>query len=332
MKKINFGIIGCSSIAERSVLPAMKISKLCSIAHIGSRQIKKAKQFATKFKCKNFGTYEDILDDKNIDAVYISLPIGLHSTWVKKALKSGKHILCEKSIVTNFNDAKTIVSEANKKSLQLLEGFSFRFHPQHAKVQNLLTTKLGMPFSFTSNFGFPLDLNSKTFRLEKKLGGGVLNDVGCYPICASRIIFGELPIKIESSLTNNSSLDVDVLGTCKMIFSNNRHSYIAFGYKLQFQSTYDVWGSNGFLRVLRAYNMRKTSKAKISLDTIKSSSSVTITPTDQFLLMIDSFCNSVFSKTVLFDFKNDILDQAKLMDAVRISSKKNCPVYLSELR
>ena len=94
MRKIRFGIIGCTKIANRSSLPALINSNFAELEIIGSRDIEKAKEFANKFKCKNFGTYDDVIENKNVDAVYISVPTGLHQEWAEKAAKSGKRVLC----------------------------------------------------------------------------------------------------------------------------------------------------------------------------------------------------------------------------------------------
>ena len=109
--KLHFGIIGCSSVAKNSFIPALLKTKNAVLESVGSRSVSKSKYFAKKFRCKNFGSYDDILENQKIDAVYISLPIALQEKWILKAAKAGKHVLCEKSSTTSFNSAQKIVNE-----------------------------------------------------------------------------------------------------------------------------------------------------------------------------------------------------------------------------
>ena len=138
--KIRFGIIGCSSIAERTTIPAIIRAKNATLQTIGSRNIDKAKKFATKFSCRSYGTYDDVLNDRNVDVVYISLPIGLQEELVIKSAKAGKHIICEKSASTSFTDAKKMVKICTNNKVRLLEGFAFRFHPQHKQIMKIIGT------------------------------------------------------------------------------------------------------------------------------------------------------------------------------------------------
>jgi predicted dehydrogenase len=141
-KKLKFGIIGCSSISERSMIPAIQKSDSAELVMIGSRSETKAQEFAKKFGCDKFGTYENVLDDDTIDAVYISTPIGTHEEWSTKAAEVGKHILCEKSSTTSFESAKKMVDCCIDNKVRIMEGFMFRFHPQHKKVKDLINNYL----------------------------------------------------------------------------------------------------------------------------------------------------------------------------------------------
>ncbi len=126
--KIRIGVIGCSTIAKNSTLPAILKSNNAKLEHIGSRSNKKALEFSKIFGCKKSGTYEDVINDENVDAIYISTPVGNHEEWVLKSANAGKHILCEKSSTTSFNSAKKMVSTVKENNVRLMEGFMYRFH------------------------------------------------------------------------------------------------------------------------------------------------------------------------------------------------------------
>ena len=284
--------------------------------------------------------YDDIISDDNVDAVYISTPIGLHDEWAIKAANSGKHILCEKSSTTNFVSAKKMVDTAIKNNVRLLEGFMFRFHPQHSKVKKLIDEgKIGTLTAFHGSFGFP-EFSSDDIRYDGKLGGGFLNDAGCYPICASRIIFNEEPIGVSSNLSFDEKFGVDVSGTSSILYKNDKQATITYGHGRYYQAKYDVWGSEGILSLERAYSLPSNFETKISLqyNTENSWAGRQIEifkqkPNNHFLEMINSFCNEINGENKpIFNFENDLLEQAKIMEAHRISSKERRFVGLDEIK
>ena len=144
MDSIRFGIIGCSRIAKRSVIPAILKSEFAELKMIGSRAVDKAKEFSKEFNCQDYGTYEDVISEDSVDAVYISTPVGLHEELAIKAASAGKHIYCEKSSTTSFGSAKRMIESAKQNNVRIIEGLMFRFHPQHAKVKEMIeNNKIG---------------------------------------------------------------------------------------------------------------------------------------------------------------------------------------------
>ncbi len=322
-KKIRFGIIGCSQIADNSNMPAILKSRNAQIEMIGSRSQSKAKKFSLKFCCKDYGTYEDVLENDKVDAVYISVPVGLHKEWCIKAAKAGKHILCEKSSSSSYLDSQRMVHEAKKNEVRIMEGFMFRFHPSHKKVKQLVNSKsFGKTYSFFSRYGFPCPPKNN-IRFKKELGGGILNDAGCYPICASRMIFGKEPIGVmcQSTLDKNG---IDTKTTIHLKFSDTQFAQMVTGYGLSYQSSYSLWGTKGLLKLSRSYNIPEDMKPVISLNVVEKEKKILIQPVNHFKLMIESFSKEIISKNSSdFNFEDDLLKQAKIMEACRISFKKN---------
>ncbi len=330
-KKIKFGIIGCSQIANSSTIPAILESEYAELEFIGSRTNAKARKFATKFACKKYGKYEDVLKDKQVDAVYISVPIGLHKKWSIRAAKAGKHILCEKSLSNSFKSVKKMVLESKKHNVRIMEGFMFRFHPSIKKVSDVINKKtIGEVFLFQSRYGFP-SISKKNIRYQKKLGGGILNDAGCYPICASRILFNEEPESVYCKLNINKKYNVDEFATILLSFKTGKVSEMNLGYGLFYQSIYEIWGSKGMLNLSRAYNIPPDMSASLKINT-KKSTEIKIKPTNHFKLMINSFSKEIQNKMIKFDFEKDIINQAKIMEAARISNKEKRTVKISEIK
>ena len=339
-KKLKFGIIGCSSISERSMIPAIQKSDLAELVMIGSRSETKAQEFAKKFGCDKFGTYENVLDDDTIDAVYISTPIGTHEEWSTKAAEVGKHILCEKSSTTSFESAKKMVDCCIDNKVRIMEGFMFRFHPQHKKVKDLINNDyIGKSFLFSGNFGFPA-FPKGNIRYDLKLGGGFLNDSACYPIYASRLIFEKEPLGVMCNLFIDPETQVDVKGHSYMVFNDERAASVSFGNGNFYQANYQVWGSKGTIELERAYSVPPDFPTVIIGKTSQQNDWSSrkkdvfdISPTNHFSIMIDVFSNEIFGKEPSpYNFEEDMLLQAKVMDAHRISNNEKRFVKLNEIK
>ena len=342
MNKLNplkFGIIGCSRIARKSVIPAILQSEFAELEIIGSRTIEKSKEFSTEFNCKKNGTYDDVISDDSINAVYISTPIGTHAELAMKAASAGKHVYCEKSATDSFTSAKEMVECSKNNNVRIMEGFMFRFHTQHKKVKELINNnKIGDLDSFYGSFGFP-SFPEGDIRYNKELGGGFLNDSGCYPICASRMIFDQEPLSVFSHNSIDSKTGVDVKGTSILTYKNNKTASITYANGNYYQAKYEVWGSEGVISLDRAYSVPSDFITKINLQyNIENSwegrknEIIKVEPTDHFLEMIDIFCMEINTNGKLsFNFEKELLNQAKVMEAHRLSDFNHKEVWLSEI-
>lgn len=340
MISIKFGIIGCSRIAERSVIPAIMKSDFAELEIIGSRNSENAKHIANKFNCKKFGTYNDVISDESVDAVYISTPIGTHEKWSINASANGKHVYCEKSSTVSFQSAKKMIENAKQNNVRIMEGFMFKFHPQHKKVKELINNnKIGDVISFEGKFGFP-SFPEGDIRYVKELGGGFLNDSACYPICASRMIFEKEPIGVSCNLSIDSNLGVDIRGSSILLFEDGKTASVTYGNGNYYQANYNIWGSEGIISLDRAYSVpvdfETEVKIQYSLNHDWKSRKVDnykINPTDHFLEMINSFCFDIQNKNKSqINFEKELENQAKVMEAHRLSNQEKRFVNLDEIQ
>ena len=150
---LKVGLIGCSNTSLKNFIPFISSSYFAKLKFIASRSSTKAKDWAKKFDCELFGNYDEVIES-NVDMIYMPLPIALHEEWVIKAARSGKHILCEKSSTTSYESAKKIINVCKENDVRILEGFSFRFHPQHKHIQDLIKNEIGEVQNFFGSFGF----------------------------------------------------------------------------------------------------------------------------------------------------------------------------------
>ena len=329
MGPLKFGIIGCSRIAKCSVIPAIIESEFAKLEIIGSRSTDKAKEFAKEFDCEKFGTYEDVISDDSVDAIYISTPINTHSKWSKKATMSGKHVYVEKSSTYDFKTAIDMVESAKQNNVRLMEGFMFRFHPQHQKVKELIKEgKIGEIKSFNGVFGFPAFPEG-----DIRYDSGFLSDSGCYPICASRIIFDEEPLGVfckqkKIPRKNNPESLIDVGGTAILFYENDKTATITYSNGSYYQAKYEVWGTDGTISLDRAYSVPHDFTTKVILQYNTENNwdgrkikIFEIEPKNHFLEMLDAFCMEIMGiKKAPFNFEQELLNQAKVMFAVSSSA------------
>ncbi len=328
MEPLKFGIIGCSRIAKRSVIPAIQKSEFAELEIIGSRSTDKAKEFANEFNCEKFGTYEDVISDDSVDAVYISTPIHSHAKIAKFAIESGKHVYVEKSSVANLREAKEIVKSAKQNNVRIMEGFMFRFHPQHQKVKELIKNgKIGEVKSFNGVFGFPA-FPEGDIRYES----GFLRDSGCYPICASRMIFDEEPLGVFCQIQGlPNGPGMDQAGSAILFYENDKTATISYANGNYYQAKYEVWGTDGVISLDRAYSVPPDFTTKVTLQYNSENNwegrrteIFEIPPNDHFLEMLDTFCLEITgTKKASFNFEQELLNQALTMAATSWSNERN---------
>jgi len=210
-KRVKWGILGTATIAIEQIIPAMLNSKNCEIIAVASRSSDKAKSVASKFNIpKYYGSYDLLLQDKNIDSIYIPLPNHLHVSWAIKALKAGKHILVEKPISISSQEAQKLLEESSKyPHLKIMEAFMYKYHPQWIKAKELISEgKIGKVKVIQSSFSF-FDENPNSIVNIKEYGGGSLLDIGCYSISLSRFIFDSEPKKVFGNIEYHPSFRID---------------------------------------------------------------------------------------------------------------------------
>jgi predicted dehydrogenase len=248
-------------------------------------------------------------------------------------------VYCEKSATDSFTSAKEMVECSKNNNVRIMEGFMFRFHPQHQKVQELINDKkIGNLDSFNGSFGFP-SFPEGDIRYKKELGGGFLNDSGCYPIYASRMIFDEEPLSVFYHNYNDPKMGVDVKGASILIYKNNKTANVTYANGNYYQAKYEVWGSQGIISLDRAYSVPPDFITKINLQYSmetnwdgRKNEIIKIPAADHFVKMIDTFCMEITGKEKSpFNFENELLNQAKVMEAHRISNIIHKEKYLDDI-
>ena len=334
MGKVRFGILGCANIANKYIAAAILQVSAGELVAIASRDINKSKEFTQRFHCEYEESYDSLLRRKDIGAVYIPLPVGLHQEWVIKAAKAGKHILCEKSLAESYDAVKEMVSVCDTAGVHLFENFMCDYHPQHERVISLIQNgEIGKTVLFQGMFGCP-PLDAKNIRYSKSLGGGALNDMGTYPLFMSRKLFAAEPEAVTCRLDikkkeRDSDNEVDLEGNALLEFSNGKTAFISFGFNNFYQNNYSIWGEKGLIRVNRAYSIPPDMKPDVELQKQGVSQRINVDAANHFVLLISAFCEVIGS-----DMKPDyssLLLQARAMEALRVSAREGRKVRLSEI-
>jgi NDP-hexose-3-ketoreductase len=319
MTPLRFGLIGCSSIARRRMAPTLCASPYGRLEHIGSRDPAKAAEFAREFKCAKAGTYEAVLNDPAVDAVYISTPPALHEPWVRAALEHGKHVLCEKPAFPNLQVAIEMVKLARRHGKQLMEGYMFHYHPQHAMVRSLLEAgRIGDLRVVQSEFTFPMPAEN-SFRRQNELGGGVLSDAAGYPVAAAMMLFQAMPEAVSCRLELDDKTGVDHLASITLEFSGGRLAQLLTGYGLHYRSRYTALGNLGRIEATRAFAVPPDLETNILVESGDNSETLLVSPADQFQLMLQAFVNSTIDSVGNEIQTKRLLRQHAVMDAARRS-------------
>ena len=252
-KKIRWGVISTANIGRWAVNPAIQASDNGELMAVASRDVQTARDFAEQWSIpKYYASYPDLLDDTEIDAVYIPLPNSLHRDWTIQAAAAGKHILCEKPLAMTEAECREMSAAAQDNGVKLMEAFMYRFHPRTERVLEMLKNGVvGDLKMIRSTFTFRLT-KPDNIRMQPELGGGALMDVGCYCINVSRTITNSEPVEVQAFASwSSSGVDNMMAGTLR--FSDDLLASFECGLNTRRRESYEIGGTDACLRVPDAF-------------------------------------------------------------------------------
>jgi predicted dehydrogenase len=302
MRKISWGVLSTAKIGLEKVIPAMQKGRYSEINAIASRNIKKARKAAEKLKIPStYGSYEELMEDNGIDAVYIPLPNHLHIEWAIRALHAGKHVLCEKPIGLNANDAARLLKTArNLPQLNVMEAFMYRFHPRWQKVKMWLENeRIGKLINIHSVFTY-YNVDPENIRNKPEIGGGGLLDIGCYCISLSRFIFNDEPRRVCATMQYDPIFKTDRLVSAVLEFNEGTATFTC-----STQSPYHqyakILGNHGRIDIENPFTPNPQKTSKITLHSDSGVEEIVLEPYDQYTLQGD-----MFSKVILEGLKSPL--------------------------
>jgi xylose dehydrogenase (NAD/NADP) len=328
-KKIAWGILGCAGIAARALIPAIHEASNGRLLGIASRDPRKAKEWAGRFEIpKAYAGYGALLEDPDIDAVYIPLPNNMHRELTVRAARAGKHVLCEKPMAMNAAEVRKMAVAAAGAGVLLMEAFMYRFHPRMERALRLIDSgAVGEVRSVRSVFTFLFDAAVDDYRWKPEFGGGALYDIGCYPVSAARLVFGAEPVAVFARARLHPKHRVDTETELLLEFPGARFASLCGGFESQFRSCLEVAGSKGLLALERAFSAKRF-ETDIRLVSGEKTQAIRFAANDQYARMVEHFGECVLRGRPLRYPPDDAVANMKVIDAAFRSIRTGRPVRL----
>ncbi|WP_136809635.1 Gfo/Idh/MocA family protein [Desulfosediminicola flagellatus] len=298
MKKVRWGILSTANIGVKKVIPAMQKSSYCDIVAIASQNAKKARAAADQLGIPHaYSTYEELLADTEVEAVYIPLPNHLHVDWCIKALEAGKHVLCEKPISLTSADAQRLLDVSkNYPDYKLMEAFMYRQHPQWKKALQLVDDgEIGTLQTIQSFFSY-YNVDSTNIRNIAEAGGGGLMDIGCYCISLSRFIFGTEPQRVFGAMQYDSTFKTDYLTSGILDFANGTSTFTCSTQLAPYQRV-NILGTKGRIEIEIPFNAPPDAPCRLWLQRGSETQEIIFDICDQYTLQADAFSLAVLNNT-----------------------------------
>ena len=254
-RRLAWGVLGAASIARKKVIPAIQRSQLGRVKAIASRSMEVAAKVAEELDIERpYGSYEALLADPEIEAVYIPLPNHLHAPWTYAAATAGKHILCEKPLAMTSDEAKSMVAAARRADVKLMEAFMYRLHPLWVETRRLIDEGAIGELRAVQSFFSYRNMDPENIRNIAAFGGGALFDIGCYPVNAARMLFGGEPTTVRSAIRRDPSFHTDILSSVLLDF-DGRHATFTCSTQLEDDQRVHIQGTKGRLLIEIPFNI-----------------------------------------------------------------------------
>jgi predicted dehydrogenase len=299
MGELRWGILSTADIGRRKVVPAIQRARRNRVVAVASRDHERATEYAAALGItRSVGSYEELLADPGVDAVYIPLPNHMHLEWTRRAAAAGKHVLCEKPLAMSSADASQMVEACERAGVRLMEAFMYRLHPTWVAIRELVAAgRIGKLMAVQSWFGYFND-DQKNIRNIRAAGGGALYDVGCYCVNLSRVLFGREPARVRGAIVRDPLGGTDVLTSGILEFGDGIASFTC-STRAENDQRVDIYGTRGRISVPIAFNIPPDRPTEILLiaggkpPVAPNIERLTFPTTDQYTLQAEVFAAAV---------------------------------------
>ncbi len=321
MEPVNWGIISTAKIGRERVIPAMQQGKLSRIQAIASRDLDTARKTANELGIpKAYGSYEELLADPEIEAVYNPLPNHLHVPVTIQAAEAGKHVLCEKPVAMTAAEAEKLIAVRDRTGVRIEEAFMVRFHPQWRRARELVREgRIGKLRAIQALFSYT-NLDPENIRNIADIGGGGIYDIGCYPIVTSRFLFGDEPRRVVSLIERDPAMKTDRLASAILEFADGQASFTCSTQLIPYQRV-QIMGTEGRIEVRIPFNAPPDEPCRIMVDTGGALGDATAEPEEFPIVNQYTLQGEVFSEGLRTDTPpefpiEDAVKNMRVIDAV----------------
>jgi predicted dehydrogenase len=305
MNELRWGILSTADIGRRKVVPAMQRAARTRVVAIGSRGSERAAEYAMELSIPTVhGSYEELLADPDVDAVYIPLPNHMHAEWTIAAARAGKHVLCEKPLAMNAADAARMVAVCEQAGVFMAEAFMYRLHPSWLAVRDLVRSgRIGRLTAVQSWFSYYND-DPQNIRNVREFGGGALYDIGCYCVSLSRLLFDSEPRRIQGSLIRDPDTGVDVLTSGILEFDSGQATFTC-GTRLETDQRVHIYGTTGRISVGIPFNIPPDRQTQIYVTSggnppvAPATETISFPASDPYTVQAEQFAAAVIDRTPL---------------------------------
>ncbi len=310
MARVTWGVLGCSDFARRRTIPAMLQAPCVDLVGVASRSPEKAEAFRAMFELRRaYDSYESLLEDPDIEAVYLPLPAALHADWMLRAAKHGKHCLCEKPFTSSAADAARVFDVFTARGLYVMEGFMWRLHVQHRRARMWVERgRIGAVRLVRASFAVQLT-RRPDIRLDPELGGGSVLDLGCYPVSAARFYFDEEPVAAFACGEIDPAYGVDMNMSGVLEFPHGT-ALIDSAFNLPYRAELEIVGEQGTIRFPRPW-LPDTEASVVLNDKVE-----TMPAENQYVTQFDFFSTCILEGMPPRFGPEDAVRQMRALEAV----------------
>ena len=315
-EKIRIGVLSAAKIGVVKVIPAMQKCAHCEVTAIASRDLGRAQQAAAKLGVPTaYGSYEELLADPSIDAVYNPLPNHLHVPWSIRAAEAGKHVLCEKPIGMNPAEVEQLIAARDRAGVKIGEAFMIRLHPQWLRTREIIQSgEIGELLTMHCVFSF-FNRDAANIRNKPEYGGGALMDIGCYPIHASRWIFGTEPVRVSARIDKDPDFGIDRTISGLLDFPNGQALFTTSMQMNPYQRM-TFFGAKGHVEIEIPVNAPPDRETRIFVRVGATDRTETFPVCDQYTLQGDAFASAILNDSEVPVSLENALGNMKVMAAL----------------
>jgi predicted dehydrogenase len=323
MRKIRWGILSTAKIGTQKVIPAMQRGRNCEVVAIASRSVAVARAAAEPLGIPlAYGSYEELLADPTIDAIYNPLPNHLHVPWSIKALEAGKHVLCEKPIGLSVAEAEELAAAAAARpQLKLMEAFMYRFHPQWQRARELVAAGAVGELRTIQSFFSYFNNDPGNIRNMAEIGGGGLMDIGCYTISLARFIFAAEPRRVVGLIDYDPQFHTDRIASALLDFPAGSATFTCSTQLTNYQRV-NIFGTTGRVEIEIPFNAPPDEPTRMWLQSGASTEEIVFPICDQYTLQGELFSQAVLDDTPVPTPVGDAVANMRVIAAIMTSGQQ----------